>query len=98
MSIGGVIVSSRIDWNKLESRLLLLLAAVAIAGCAGASVNPGVNSQPASSGRPSTIYVYPLAVSAQDVTLNQGWCSSFRRWDLLPAGLRGVLRCRVKTF
>jgi hypothetical protein len=73
MSIGGVIVSSRIDWIKLESRLLLLLAAVAIAGCAGASVNPGVNSQPASSGRPSTIYVYPLAVSAQDVTLNQGF-------------------------
>lgn len=73
MSIGGTIVSSRMDPNRIQSRLLLLLAAVAIAGCAGASVSPGMNNQPASSGRPSTIYVYPLAVSSADVTLNQGF-------------------------
>lgn len=65
-------MSSRVDWKSLQNRLSLLLAAAAIAGCAGASVSPGINSQPVSSGRPSTIYVYPLAVSAQEVTLNQG--------------------------
>jgi hypothetical protein len=51
----------------------LLLTALVINGCAGASFRPGVNSQPVSDGRPSTIYVYPLAVSAADVTLNQGF-------------------------
>jgi hypothetical protein len=66
-------VLSRIDWNKLQSRLLLLVAATAIGGCAGASVSPGINAMPVSSGRPSTIYVYPLAVSTSDVTLNQGF-------------------------
>jgi hypothetical protein len=60
------------DLNNIRSKPLLLLAALAIAGCAGASVNPGLNGQPVSNGRPSTIYVYPLAVSAADVTLNQG--------------------------
>jgi hypothetical protein len=76
-------VSNRLDWNnRLQNRLLLLMAAVAIVGCAGASVNPGVNSQPVSSGRPSTIYVYPLAVSAQDVTLNQGFFQkTYRNWS-----------------
>ena len=73
MNIGGAIVSSPMDWNGLRNRLFLLLTAAAIAGCAGASVNSAVNRQPVSSGRPSTIYVYPLAVSAQDVTLNQGF-------------------------
>jgi hypothetical protein len=61
------------DWNSLGKRSLLLLAALALVGCAGASVNSGVNSQPASNGRPSAIYVYPLAVSAAEVTLNQGF-------------------------
>lgn len=63
------------SWNRnnTRNRLLLLVGALMIGGCAGASVNPGVNSQPASSGRLSTIYVYPLAVSSQDVTLNQGF-------------------------
>jgi len=66
-------VLHRINWTKIPNRWLLLLAAIAITGCAGASVSPGINTQPASSGRPSTIYVYPLAVSAQEVTLNQGF-------------------------
>jgi Domain of unknown function (DUF4410) len=64
---------SRIGWNRVQNQLLLLLAVVTMAGCAGASVNPGINTQPVSNGRPSTIYVYPLAVSAQEVTLNQGF-------------------------
>jgi hypothetical protein len=73
MSIGGAIVAIRVEWNRLQDRLLLLVFAAAVAGCAGASVSPGVNSQPVSNGRPSTIYVYPFAVSAQEVTLNQGF-------------------------
>jgi hypothetical protein len=36
-------------------------------------VAPGYNQQPASNNRPSTIYVYPFAASAADVTLNQGF-------------------------
>ncbi|MBV8361466.1 MAG: DUF4410 domain-containing protein, partial [Deltaproteobacteria bacterium] len=32
-----------------------------------------INGQPVSNGRPSTIYVYPFAVTAQEVTLNQGF-------------------------
>jgi hypothetical protein len=64
---------SRIDWHRLQNQLLLLLAAVAMAGCAGASVNPGINTPALSNGRPLTIYVYPLAVSTQEVTLNQGF-------------------------
>jgi Domain of unknown function (DUF4410) len=66
-------VLRHINWTKVQNEWLPVLAAVAIVGCAGASVGPGINSQPVSSGRPSTIYVYPLAVSAQEVTLNQGF-------------------------
>lgn len=51
----------------------LLAFVVALTGCAGASVAPRLNSQPASNDRPSTIYVYPFSVSTQDVTLNQGF-------------------------
>jgi hypothetical protein len=64
---------SRTGWSRVQNQLLLLLAVVTIAGCAGASVNPGINTQPVSNGRPAAIYVYPLAVSAQEVTLNQGF-------------------------
>ena len=66
-------MSSRMNWNRIQNRWLLLLAAVTIAGCAGASVSPGINGQPVSNNRPSTVYVYPFAVSAQEVTLNQGF-------------------------
>jgi hypothetical protein len=47
--------------------------AALIAGCAGASVAPQSQSAPVTGGRPSTIYVYPFAATAQDVTLNQGF-------------------------
>jgi Domain of unknown function (DUF4410) len=72
-------VLSNVDYNRLQSRLVMLLAAVAVTGCAGASVAPGYNAQPASSNRPSTIYVYPFAASASDVTLNQGLLQSTYR-------------------
>lgn len=46
---------------------------IAIMGCAGASVAPQMNNQPASNNRPSTVYIYDFAVNSQDVTLNQGF-------------------------
>ena len=51
----------------------IVFLAVVLAGCAGASVAPGTNVMPTTSNRPSTIYVYPFAASASDVTLNQGF-------------------------
>lgn len=50
-----------------------LLLAVFIAGCVSASVAPHAQGVPVSNNRPSTIYVYPFAVTATDVTLNQGF-------------------------
>jgi hypothetical protein len=60
------------DRNSFQARLLLV-ATLVLGGCASASVNPGINTTPVSGGRPSTIYVYPFAVSADEVTLNQGF-------------------------
>jgi hypothetical protein len=51
----------------------IVVFAFVLTGCPGASVAPGTNAMPASSNRPSTIYVYPFAASASDVTLNQGF-------------------------
>jgi hypothetical protein len=66
-------MSSRVDRSRVQKRVLLLISAITIAGCAGASVNPGIVTQPVNGARPSAIYVYPFAVSVQDVTLNQGF-------------------------
>jgi hypothetical protein len=49
------------------------LLTITIMGCAGASVAPQMNNQPASNNRPSTVYVYDFAVDPQEVTLNQGF-------------------------
>ena len=49
------------------------LLAIALAGCAGASVANQASSVPVNNNRPTTVYVYPFAVTAQDVTLNQGF-------------------------
>lgn len=56
-------------------RPIYLLLAMTIAGCAGASVAPQSQNAPAvtGSGPPSAIYVYSFAVTANDVTLNQGF-------------------------
>jgi Domain of unknown function (DUF4410) len=61
------------DRYRFSTPWLHLAIVVTIAGCAGASVAPGLNTQPVSNNRPSTIYVYPFAASASDVTLNQGF-------------------------
>jgi hypothetical protein len=54
-----------------RSRFLLVFA-IGLAGCAGASVAPGLNNQAMSNSRPSTVYVYPFAAGTSEVTLNQG--------------------------
>jgi len=46
---------------------------VAVAGCAGASAAPQVQSAPASAARPTTIFVYDFATTTAEVTLNQGF-------------------------
>jgi len=45
---------------------------IGLAGCAGASVNSQATNAPVNSNRPTTAYVYRFAVTAGDVTLNQG--------------------------
>jgi hypothetical protein len=57
-----------------SARLVLgLLLAVTMAVCAGASIGPRANLAPVSNSRPTIIYVYDFAVTASDVTLNQGF-------------------------
>lgn len=58
---------------RLARGAIFALLAISLAGCAGASVANQASSMPVSSNRPSTAYVYPFAVTAQDVTLNQGF-------------------------
>src|SRR5208282_462831 len=58
--------------NRIVMRISLLLA-IAIAGCAGASVTPQDQSAPATASRPSTVFVYDFAVTSQQVTLNSGF-------------------------
>jgi hypothetical protein len=68
-------VSEKICSNlaKLTRAGVLSLLVIALVGCAGASVANQASSMPVSNNRPSTAYVYPFAVTAQDVTLNQGF-------------------------
>jgi hypothetical protein len=49
------------------------LLTIVIAGCAGASVAPGVSNMPATNARPTTVYVYDFAATSAEVTLNQGF-------------------------
>ncbi len=49
----------------------LVLFAVALAGCAGATVTQETQSAPLSSAPPSQIVVYPFATNPSEVTLNQ---------------------------
>src|SRR5262249_13110128 len=65
--------SNKVNVKSLPSSAPIVLLALALTGCAGASVAPGTNAMPATSNRPLTIYVYPFAASASDVTLNQGF-------------------------
>ena len=65
--------SNKVNVKSLPGAVPIVLLAVVLTGCAGASVAPGTNAMPTSSNRPSTIYVYPFAASASDVTLNHGF-------------------------
>lgn len=66
-------MSGDTDCKKFQRRFAILAVAAVVTGCAGASVAPGYNAQPAANNRPSTIYVYPFATSSSDVTLNQSF-------------------------
>lgn len=72
---GRTIMFERKKWPLaiFARRPVYLLLTAIIAGCASASVAPQSQSAPVTGGRPSAIYVYPFAATAQDVTLNQGF-------------------------
>jgi len=58
--------------NTSIHRLLFLALAISISACAGAKVADQTQNAPAAtSTRPDQIVIYPFAVSANDVTLNQ---------------------------
>src|SRR5579862_7008151 len=75
--------------NMLETGLARMIRAArwvmfgvvagTLAACAAATVAPQANSLPLSPNRPTTVYVYPFAVTDQDVTLNQGFLSKTYR-------------------
>jgi len=63
-------------------KLVYVLLAAAAAGCAGANVTQEIASTPITASRPAQIYVYPFAVSADDVKLNSGIvASTYRNWS-----------------
>ncbi len=55
----------------MVKRICLLLMAVALAGCAGATATTQMQSLPSENARPSSMVVYPFAVDPSDITLNQ---------------------------
>jgi hypothetical protein len=59
--------------SRFARFVLCLLLALTTAACAGASIGPQANLAPVSNSRPTIIYVYDFAVTASDVTLNQGF-------------------------
>ncbi len=63
----------RLDFTNGARSIACVSLAIALAGCAGASVANQASSMPVNSNRPTTVYVYPFAVTADDVTLNQGF-------------------------
>jgi len=58
--------------NFAQSRLVWLLFAIALGGCAGATVSNQTQSLPITNTPPSQIVVYPFATNPSEVTLNQG--------------------------
>jgi hypothetical protein len=64
--------------SRIFSRGCVLLA-LALAGCAGAQVTQQNQAAPITSTPPSAVFIYPFAVDADDVTLNQGFLQSTYR-------------------
>ena len=58
--------------SQILNRLYLVLVLAAF-GCAGAQVTQQSESAPASAAAPTQVFVYPFAVDASDVTLNQSF-------------------------
>ena len=64
------------------SKRIYVLAALAVAGCAGAQVTQENASTPITASRPGAIFVYPFAVNPDDVKLNSGIvASTYRNWS-----------------
>ena len=57
--------------KDIRSKAIGALIAITMAGCAGASTTQQSQSAPVNSTRPTQIVVYPFAVTANEVTLNQ---------------------------
>lgn len=62
--------------NLTTSRTILLSSLVSLAivaaGCAGANVTQQSSAAPIVNARPSSVVIYPFAVSPSEVTMNQG--------------------------
>ena len=58
--------------KRTIERVLFLLVAITVASCAGAKVADETQNAPAATAiKPDQIVIYPFAVNATDVTLNQ---------------------------
>lgn len=55
-----------------HSRVVSMLLAIALSGCAGATATQKFQSAPVEASRPALIVVYPFAVTPSEVKLNQG--------------------------
>jgi hypothetical protein len=74
------------------------VVAATLTACAGASVAPQANSLPLSPNRPTTVYVYPFAVTDQDVTMNQGFLSkTYRNMTSSGMGDQGQQKLAEET-
>jgi hypothetical protein len=66
-------LSRRESMNYTTLRTMLLSFAIISAGCAGAKVTEQSDQASIANVRPSAVVIYPFAVSASEVTMNQGF-------------------------
>jgi hypothetical protein len=66
-------LSRRESMNTTTLKTMLLSFAIISAGCAGAKVTGQSDQASIANVRPSAVVIYPFAVSASEVTMNQGF-------------------------
>jgi len=66
------------EWHSVKGKYLAAVLALLVAGCSASSEKVSV-SDPLNPKQPEMIVVYPFAVDAEDVTLNQGFFESTYR-------------------